>query len=67
MIQHFSFKSLFENKQLPGWQISFFYKHQRYEGEYQKNGTIIWTSLVPQDEETVKKMVHELMLYHVYD
>lgn len=67
MIQHFSFKPLFENTKLPGWQIAFFYKHQRYEGEYKKDGSIIWSGSIPPNEATVKKMIHELMLYHVYD
>ena len=68
MLQHFSFKPMFENKQLLGWTISFFYKQARYSGEYQSDGTITWTSATtPPDEETVKKMIHELMLFHVYD
>ncbi|MGM9968588.1 MULTISPECIES: YheE family protein [unclassified Rummeliibacillus] len=67
MIQHFSFKPLFENQQLPGWSISFFYKQNRYEGIYEQDGTIKWTDTTPPDEEQVKKMVHELMLFHVYD
>jgi len=68
MLQHFSFKPMFENKQLPGWTFSFFYKQARYSGEYQPDGSITWTSgSTPPDEETVKKMIHELMLFHVYD
>lgn len=67
MIQHFSFKPLFEHQQLPGWSISFFYKQNRYEGIYKQDGTIKWNSITPPDEEQVKKMVHELMLFHVYD
>ena len=67
MIQHFSFKPLFENQQLPGWSISFFYKQNRYEGIYEQDGTIKWNGTTPPDEEQVKKMVHELMLFHVYD
>ena len=67
MIQHFNFQPLFANKNLPGWHISFFYKQHRYEGNYQKDGTIEWIGTVPPDEEAVKKMVHELMLFHVYD
>ncbi len=67
MIQHFSFKPLFENTQLPGWTISFFYQRERYAAEYLKDGTIQWTGPIPPNEEEVKKMIHELMLYHVYD
>lgn len=67
LLQHFSYKRLFENNQLPGWSISFFYKQTRYTGEYEADGTIKWIGDVPTDEETVKKMIHELMLFHVYD
>ncbi|GED65095.1 YheE family protein [Lysinibacillus fusiformis] len=67
MIQHFSFKSLFENTQLPGWTVSFFYPRERYSAEYLKDGTIQWTGPTPPNEEDVKKMIHELMLFHVYD
>lgn len=67
MIQHFSFKPLFENTQLPGWTISFFYQRERYQAEYLKDGTIEWIGAIPSDEEVVKKMIHELMLFHVYD
>lgn len=67
MIQHFNFKPMFENTQLPGWYISFFYKQQRYEAEYAKDGTIRFLQNAPEDEQKVKDMVHELMLFHVYD
>lgn len=67
MIQHFSFKPLFENTQLPGWTVSFFYLRERYSAEYLKDGTIQWTGPTPPNEEDVKKMIHELMLFHVYD
>lgn len=55
MIQHFSFKPLFENTQLPGWTISFFYQRERYAAEYLKDGTIQWTGPIPPNEEDVKK------------
>lgn len=67
MIQHFSFKPLFENTQLPGWTVSFFYQRERYSAEYLKDGTIQWTGPTPPNEEDVKKMIHELMLFHVYN
>lgn len=67
MLQHFKFKPMFENRQLPGWIISFFYKNERISGEYHPDGSIVWVSKEPQDEEQVKAMVHELMLFHVYD
>ncbi len=69
MIQHFNFKPLYENAQLPGWLISFYYKQQYYKGEYKKDGTIKWLGFTPMTEEveTIEKMVHELMLFHVYD
>ena len=67
LLQHFSFKPLYENKQLPGWSISFFYKNTRYAAEYEPDGTIKWLGETPTDEQAVKKMIHELMLFHVYD
>lgn len=67
MLQHFKFKPMFEDSRLPGWNISFFYRNERIRGEYHPDGSIVWQSAPPQDEEAIKKMVHELMLYHVYD
>ncbi|MER1999300.1 MAG: YheE family protein [Lysinibacillus sp.] len=69
MIQHFSFKPLYENTQLPGWALSFFYKQTRYNAEYKKDGSITYIGPQPADEHlaTVEKMIHELMLFHVYD
>lgn len=55
MIQHFSFKPLFENTQLPGWAISFFYQRERYAAEYLKDGVIQWIGPIPPHEEDVKK------------
>ncbi|TDL35406.1 hypothetical protein E2R51_06765 [Jeotgalibacillus sp. S-D1] len=71
MIQHFHYQSMFENKQLPGWLISFTYEGQRISGIYHKTGNIEWTSPPlfrdQEAEENVKKQLHDLMLYHVYD
>ncbi|WP_431027915.1 YheE family protein [Lysinibacillus sp. LZ02] len=69
MIQHFNFKPLYENTQLPGWALTFFYKQQRYSAEYKKDGgiTFIGEAPSPNDLATVEKMIHELMLFHVYD
>ena len=69
MIQHFSFKPLYENTQLPGWALTFFYKQKRYKAEYKKDGTITFISDAPLQEQLadVEKMIHELMLFHVYD
>lgn len=69
MIQHFKFKPLFENAQIPGWSISFFYKQQRYNADYKKDGTIVYYGVQPPAEELeqINKMVHELMLFHVYE
>jgi hypothetical protein len=58
---------MYENKQLPGWTFSFYYKQQPFNGEYQKDGSITWIGNTPPDEDTVKKMIHELMLFHVYE
>lgn len=67
MLQHFKFTPMFENRQLPGWNISFFYRNERITGEYHPDGTITWGNKQPEDEEAVKVMIHELMLFHVYD
>lgn len=67
MLQHFSFKPMFAGGSLPGWTISFFYKNQRYTGDYMPDGNINWTGETPVDEEQVKKMIHELMIFHVYE
>ncbi|PTY81288.1 DUF5342 family protein [Heyndrickxia sporothermodurans] len=70
MIQHFKYKSLYKNQQLPGWYISFYHQKEKHEGVYHPDGKIEWTSSYSFDTETeknVKKQIHELMLYHVYD
>lgn len=69
VITHFQFKTLFENKEMPGWHFSFYYKKQKFTGIYHQNGDIQWTSEQPLDTDLdqVKEQVHELMLFHVYD
>ncbi|WP_274308082.1 YheE family protein [Solibacillus daqui] len=69
MIQHFSYKPLFENSQIPGWSISFFFKNERFAADYYKDGSIRFIGNAPQQDElaNVEKMVHELMLFHVYE
>jgi hypothetical protein len=67
MLQHFSYKPMFENTQLPGWTFAFFFKSIRYTGEYLPDGTIKWLGETPPEEENIKKMIHELMTFHVYD
>lgn len=67
MIQHFKFKSLYGNDQLPGWRISFYYKQQFYEADYKKDGSIEWVREKPEEITNVENMIHELMLFHVYE
>lgn len=67
MLQHFSYKPMFSNTQLPGWTFAFFYENKRYTGDYMPEGEIKWHTDVPSNEESVKKMIHELMIFHVYD
>ncbi len=70
MIQHFQYKSLFANKELPGWSISFYYKGEKINGIYHKNGKIEWNqkpSIDVHEEELLTKQIHELMLFHVYE
>lgn len=67
MLQHFSFKSMYENTDLPGWTFSFYFENKRYKGEYLPNGQINWIGETPEEEDNLKKMIHELMTFHVYD
>ncbi len=69
MLTHFQYKSLYENTELPGWHISFYYLKQRYTGIYQQNGGIEWNETKPPeaDRQKLEKQIHELMLYHVYE
>lgn len=70
MIQHFQYNSLYQNEQLPGWTISFYYNKEKFEGIYHSDGRIEWITqhqLENGQEENLKKQIHELMLYHVYD
>ena len=69
MIQHFKLKPLFRNSQIPGWAINFFYTHQRYQAEYYKDGKISFIGDTPAADQLpkIERMIHELMLFHVYD
>jgi hypothetical protein len=69
LLTHFQFKPLFENKNIPGWNFSFYYKKQRFAGIYHQTGKIEWNSNTPEldDIETLTSQIHELMLYHVYE
>jgi hypothetical protein len=67
VIQHFQFKNMYKNKKLPGWVFSFYFEGTKYNGNYHKNGDIEWDKLVPPKEDTIKKQIHELMLFHVYE
>ncbi|KIL46853.1 YheE family protein [Jeotgalibacillus campisalis] len=71
MIQHFHYKPMFENTQLPGWTFTFLYQGQQINGIYHKTGDIEWTNQCVfhnnNEENKIKKQLHELMLYHVYD
>lgn len=68
MILHFQYKPLY-HKKLPGWKFSFYYKSKKIEGIYNQNGKIEWLLGRPDEqiEEDLKKQIHELMLFHVYD
>lgn len=67
MLQHFSFKPMYENTELPGWTFSFYYKNKKYAGDYLPNGEIKWIAETPENEVQIIKMIHELMTFHVYD
>lgn len=66
MISHFQYKPLYENKDIPGWRFSFFYKKQKMTGIYHPDGKIDWDA-TPEDEDVLIKQIHEIMLFHVYD
>lgn len=68
MITHFQYKPLYENKDMPGWRFSFYYKKQKFSGIYHPDGKIEWAANnTPEDEETINKQIHEIMLFHEYD
>ena len=69
MIQHFTFKPLYENTQLPGWALTFLHKQVRYQAEYKKDGSISFIGNAPHvdDLPDIEKAIHQLMLFHVYD
>jgi hypothetical protein len=69
LITHFQYKPLFENKDMPGWHVSFYFQKLKYTGIYHPNGDIEWTSNIPSadSEKAMKAQIHELMLFHVYD
>ncbi|MDV6378377.1 YheE family protein [Sporosarcina sp. GW1-11] len=67
MLQHFSYKKMFTDSDLPGWTVSFYYQNKRYTADYHKDGSIQWTSTTPTDETNVQQMIHDLMTFHVYE
>lgn len=69
MITHFQFQPLFSSEQIPGWRFSFYYQKLKFTGLYHKDGQIEWLGEAPDgtEEELLKKQIHELMLFHVYD
>jgi hypothetical protein len=69
MLSHFQYQPLYENKEMPGWRISFYFKNKKYNGFYNPDGSIEWTGATPpaDDEDRIKSGIHELMLFHVYD
>ncbi|MGE6260439.1 DUF5342 family protein [Heyndrickxia sporothermodurans] len=70
MIQHFQYRSLYQNQQLPGWYLNFYFQKKQMEGIYHPDGSIEWTtphSFDANTENLIKKQIHELMLFHEYD
>lgn len=69
MLTHFQYKPLYENTEIPGWHISFYYLKKRYNGVYQQSGKIEWTDTKPDQDhqQKLESQIHELMLFHVYD
>lgn len=67
MLQHFKYERMFPNSELPGWIVSFHYEGQKYFANYEEDGTIRWEQTPPSNVEQCEKMIHELMLFHVYE
>lgn len=69
MLLHFQIKSLFPNQYVAGWMFSFYFNQTKYEGIYQADGQINWTSSKPDSLyiDKVQKQIHDLMIYHIYD
>jgi hypothetical protein len=69
MITHFQYKPIYQHQQLPGWTFSFYFQKQKITGIYLPNGVIEWTTNLQSsvDEALLKKQIHELMLFHVYE
>lgn len=69
MISHFQVKPLYEDRTLPGWRISFYYEKQAFQAIYHKDGRIEWSNAkpAPEAETQLAGMIHELMLFHVYE
>ncbi|MGZ4162163.1 MAG: YheE family protein [Neobacillus sp.] len=69
MLLHFQIKPLYSNKNIPGWNFSFYYKKKRFSGIYHQTGKIEWTANTPEQEDidALTSQIHELMLYHVYE
>lgn len=67
MITHFQQKEI--DRSIPDgkWSISFFHNKKRCTGYYYKNGDITWVNAPDDHEEDIKAIVHDLMLYHVYE
>jgi len=69
MISHFQWKPLYNSSKIPGWSFSFFYQGTKYNGTYNKDGSIDWHGSHPKLKviDDITKQIHELMLFHVYD
>ncbi|AXH99908.1 hypothetical protein DV702_09255 [Sporosarcina sp. PTS2304] len=67
MLQHFSYKKMFADSDLPGWIINFYYQNKHYTADYHKDGTIQWAHDAPPNIAKVEEMVHDLMTFHVYE
>ncbi|HEY4579196.1 MAG TPA: DUF5342 family protein [Savagea sp.] len=67
MLQHFRYERMFPNSELPGWIISFYFEGQKYFANYEQDGKIKWENEAPIKKTEVEDMVHELMLFHVYE
>lgn len=67
MIQHFTFERLYAGE-MPGWRLSFYYNREKMTALYHGDGEI--EIVQPQSfiiTEQLKKDIHELMVFHVYD
>ncbi|WP_078390813.1 DUF5342 family protein [Shouchella patagoniensis] len=69
MLVHFQYKALTVFGRKQKWAFSCYFESRFVSGIYHYNGDILWQTGPhdPTKQELLKKAVHDLMLYHVYE